>query len=70
MLAILALIADLGLSRALIHFDGVSQDALSSLYWLNMTVALLLMILLAGTAPALSALYRRRPWRRYCKPQA
>jgi O-antigen/teichoic acid export membrane protein len=57
-LAVLALIADFGLSRTLIHFDNVSQSSLSSLYWLNVILALLLMLLLIVAAPALAALYR------------
>lgn len=58
MLAVLALIADLGLSRALIHFDDISDSALSSLYWLNLGLAVVLMLLLTVTAPGLGAIYQ------------
>lgn len=60
LLAVLALVADLGLSRALIHFDNVSEETLSSLYWINVGLSLLLMLLLALGAPLLGNLYGSR----------
>lgn len=57
-LAVLALLADMGFSRALIHFDHMSSETLSSLYWLNLGMGLLLAALLALAAPALGAAYR------------
>lgn len=57
-LAVLALVADLGLSRALIHFDELSDNVLSSLYWLNVGLAVALMVLLIVVAPSLGAAYQ------------
>jgi O-antigen/teichoic acid export membrane protein len=57
LLAVVALIADLGLSRALIHFDDAPADTLSSLYWLNVGLSLLLMLLLLLLAPVFGNLY-------------
>lgn len=57
LLAVIALIADLGLSRALIHFDDARADTLSSLYWLNVGLSLLLMLLLLISAPVFGDLY-------------
>lgn len=56
--AVLALFVDMGLSRALIHFDSVSRHALSSLYWINMMMAVAFMVLLAAAAPAIASFYR------------
>lgn len=58
LLAILTLIADLGLTRALIYFDSTPPPALSSLYWLNFGMALVLALLLCFLAPAVGALYQ------------
>lgn len=58
LLAVLALFADLGLSRALIHFDDVSADVLTTLFWLNFGVSLLLTLMLFLSAPMLGALYQ------------
>lgn len=57
LLAAIGLLADLGLSRALIHFPLPSRQVLSSLYWLNLATGILLMLLMAAAAPAVSALY-------------
>lgn len=59
-LAVLSLVADFGLSRALIHFDELSQDTLASLYWLNMGLAVFLMLLLIGSAPFIGMMYNSR----------
>jgi O-antigen/teichoic acid export membrane protein len=58
LLAVIGLFADLGLSRALIHFDRPLPGVLSSLYWLNLGVSLLMMFLLVIAAPALGLLYK------------
>lgn len=57
-LVVLMLFADLGLSRALIHFDHVPADVLTSLFWLNLGVSLFLMLALSLSAPMLGALYQ------------
>lgn len=55
--AIVALFADMGISRAIIHFDDIDERTYASLYWSNVLVALLLAALLACIAPLLAALY-------------
>lgn len=57
-IAVLALFADFGLSRAIIHFDNIPREALSSLYWVNLGIGILLMIALASTAPAIATLFK------------
>ena len=57
-LAIVILFSDLGLSRAIIHFEHLTENTLSSLYWLNLLMGLLLSLLLAVTAPLLGAVFK------------
>lgn len=57
-IAILALIVDLGLSQALIHYDDVSTRERSSIYWLNMLLALVLMAALVVAAPMIGKAFR------------
>lgn len=59
--AVLLLLVDLGLSQALIHSDDVSVESRSSIYWLNMLLALVLMLALIGVAPRIGALYQSEP---------
>lgn len=58
LLAVFTLFADLGLSRAIIHHNNIPSDTLSSLYWLNIIVSLLLMLILVGGAPMLGILFK------------
>jgi O-antigen/teichoic acid export membrane protein len=51
------ILADVGLSSAIIHFQEVSEDELSSLFWLNIAVGVVLTILLAGASPAIAQVY-------------
>lgn len=57
-LVILTLFADLGFSRALIHFGDASPGVLSTLFWLNLGASLLLMVLLYVSAPMVAVLYK------------
>lgn len=59
--AVVSLLVDLGLSQALIHYDDVSRDAQSSIYWLNMGLALILMVALLALAPLLGDVYHSAP---------
>jgi O-antigen/teichoic acid export membrane protein len=59
LLAVVSLFADLGLSRAIIHYENVSDDVLSSLYWLNVSMGLGLTLLFAALAPSLALLYHQ-----------
>ncbi len=56
-LAVLGLFADLGLSRAIIHFDDISEDALVSLFWMNLFMGLALSVLFAASAPLLGRVF-------------
>lgn len=60
-IAVLSLLVDMGLSQALIHYDNVSVRARSSIYWLNMLLALVLMLVLIVVAPLLGAIYHSAP---------
>lgn len=56
-LAVLGLFADLGLSRAIIHFDDISDDALASLFWMNLLMGIALSLLFAVSAPLLGRVF-------------
>lgn len=56
-LTVLALVADMGLSRAIVHFDRMSSDTLSSLYWLNLGMAWVLAAVLVVVAYPLGSAY-------------
>lgn len=58
MLTMLGLFADLGLSRAIIHFESISDDALASLFWLNVLLGIALSLLLATAAPFLGSIFK------------
>lgn len=58
---VLSLLVDLGLSQALIHYDDIPVTSRSSIYWLNMLVALGLMLALILSAPLIGAAYQSRP---------
>jgi len=55
--AVLSLVVDLGLSQALIHYDDVPASHRSSIFWLNMLLAFVLMATLCLAAPAIERLY-------------
>lgn len=57
-LAIVILFSDLGLSRAIIHFDNLTENTLSSLYWLNLLMGLVLSLLFAAVAPLMGSLFK------------
>lgn len=56
-MAAAGLFSDLGFSRAIIHFEDVSQKTLSTLYWLNVMVGVLLSGAVAIWAPVLAAAF-------------
>lgn len=49
--------ADMGVSNAIIHRQDATADQLSSLYWLNLAVGLVLFILVVALAPLVAAFY-------------
>jgi lipopolysaccharide exporter len=57
----LQVFTDLGVSTAIIHYRDISQSELSSLYWLNVLVGALLMLMLVGASPEISRLIYRKP---------
>ncbi|HEX4343268.1 MAG TPA: MOP flippase family protein [Verrucomicrobiae bacterium] len=60
-LAFMQVFTDLGVSTAIIHYQDISQDQLSSLYWLTVTVGLALMVLLIATSSLLSGFVFHQP---------
>jgi O-antigen/teichoic acid export membrane protein len=57
--AIVALFVDLGLSNALIHFPDPPPHVLSTLYWLNLGAAALMMLTFMLVAWPVASLYRQ-----------
>jgi O-antigen/teichoic acid export membrane protein len=55
--AVLLLLADMGMSRTLIHFDALTPTAFSTLYWLNLIASILVGGALALAAPMISAAF-------------
>lgn len=55
--AIVSLFVDFGLSNALIHFPTPSRPALSTLYWLNLGAAALVMLVFMAIAWPMAAVY-------------
>ena len=59
--AFMQVFTDLGVSTAIIHYQEISQSQLSSLYWLNVTVGLILTVLLMAASPLVSAFLFHQP---------
>jgi O-antigen/teichoic acid export membrane protein len=59
--AFMQVFTDLGVSTAIIHYQDVSQGQLSSLYWLNVTVGLILAVLLMAASPLVSGFLFHQP---------
>lgn len=57
LIAIVGIIADFGISNALIHFQTPDSDILSSLYWINMIISFLLMTLFILIANPIASFY-------------
>jgi lipopolysaccharide exporter len=49
--------SDLGFSNAIIHYQKISRDQLSSLYWLNLLAGGLIFLILATSAPIIATIY-------------
>ena len=58
-MSVFNLFADMGLSRAIIHFENPQAGVLTSLYWLNLLVGLVLSIVFAAVAPLLGQIFRQ-----------
>ncbi len=59
--AFMQVFTDLGVSTAIIHYQEISQSQLSSLYWLNVTVGLTLMVLLMAASSLVSGAIFHQP---------
>jgi O-antigen/teichoic acid export membrane protein len=57
-IAFAKIFADMGVSSAIIHRQDVTQDALSSLYWLNIVVGIAVFSLISTCAPLLAAFFQ------------
>lgn len=57
--AFLQTFADAGVSNAIIHFQDISNEQLSSLFWVNVSLAAILAIALAGTSSFIADWYRQ-----------
>jgi lipopolysaccharide exporter len=55
--AFMLVFTDLGVSTAIIHYQEITHEELSSLYWLNIIVGAVLMIALIVSSPLISRLY-------------
>jgi O-antigen/teichoic acid export membrane protein len=53
---ILDMATDLGLTSALVQGDDISPDRVSTVFWMNMGMSILLFLMLCGLAPLLGAL--------------
>ena len=54
----LQIFSDAGVSNAIIHYQEISERQLSSLYWLNVLVSVVLAILLAILSPLIASWYQ------------
>lgn len=57
-IAVLSLFSDLGLSRAIVHFEDIPAGALHSLYWLNLSAGAILTFAFAISIPLWSWIFR------------
>jgi len=57
-IAFAQIFSDMGISNAIIHHQKISQEALSSLYWLNVLASTVLMMLLMLLSPFFATWYR------------
>lgn len=58
-MSFLQIFADAGISNAIIHHQDISQDQLSSLYWLNVGASTILAITIISTSPLVAAWYNQ-----------
>lgn len=58
-LAFLQIFSDAGISNAIIHYQDIAQEQLSSLYWLNVSVSVFLALTLAATSYWIASWYQQ-----------
>jgi lipopolysaccharide exporter len=56
-MSFLQIFADMGVSYAIIYHRDITQEQLSSLYWLNVGASLFLAIMVAATSPLVASFY-------------
>lgn len=56
-IAFAQIFSDMGISNAIIHHQKISQESLSSLYWVNVVASVVLMLLLMLLSPFVAAWY-------------
>lgn len=56
-IAMVGIFADAGVSNAIIHFQDITNDQLSTLYWLNIVISIILAIGLILFSPILASFY-------------
>lgn len=57
-IAFAQIFSDMGISNAIIHHQKISQESLSSLYWVNVVASVVLMLLLMLLSPFVAAWYQ------------
>lgn len=60
-IAFLQVFADAGISNAIIHYQDIAQEQLSSLYWLNVCVSAVLALTLVAISHRVAAWYQQPP---------
>lgn len=60
-MAFLQIFADAGISNAIIHYQDITQEQLSSLYWLNVSVSAALALTLVATSHWVAVWYQQPP---------
>jgi O-antigen/teichoic acid export membrane protein len=60
-MAFLQIFADAGISNAIIYYQDIAQEQLSSLYWLNVSVSVFLALTLAVTSYWVASWYQQPP---------
>lgn len=56
-IGMLAVFSDLGISSAIIHYDDISDEQLSSLYWLNVGLGVFLTLVVLLLSPLVAGFY-------------
>lgn len=57
-MAFLQIFADAGVSNAIVHFQDITREQLSSLFWLNVAISVVLAVILGVSSPFVASWYR------------
>ena len=58
-IAFIQIFSEAGISTAIIHFQDITEDALSSLFWFGLILSVVLMVLLIASSPSIARWYGR-----------